>query len=66
MLFIGLRGKNSGLLNNGVSIKGENDRMKFDCWMGEQCQLIVKMQKLKRIDIRNQEEVMAGIDILEA
>ena len=37
-----------------------------DLWMDEGSTLIMEIQKLKGIDIRNQEEVRAGIEILEA
>jgi len=40
--------------------------IEFDFWMEDECQLIQEIQKLKRIDIANQEEVMAAIEILEA
>lgn len=40
--------------------------MEFDFWMDDECQLIQEIQKLKGIDVGNQEEVMAAIEILEA
>jgi len=39
--------------------------IEFDWWMDEESTLILEIQKLKGIDIRNQKEVMAGIEILE-
>ena len=40
--------------------------MEFDFWMDDECELILEIQKLKGIDIGNQKEVMAAIEILEA
>ena len=40
--------------------------MHFDFWMGEQCELILEIQKLKGVNTCSQEEVMAAIEILEA
>lgn len=40
--------------------------MHFDFWMGEECELILEIQKLKGVNTCSQEEVMAAIEILEA
>jgi len=40
--------------------------MEFDFWMDDECELILEIEKLKGIDIGNQNEVMASIEILEA
>jgi len=39
--------------------------MEFDLWTDKESMLILEIQKLKGIDIRNQEEIMAGIEIFE-
>ena len=40
--------------------------MEFYFWMDDECELVLEIQNVKGIDIGNQEEVMAAIEILEA